>query len=150
MTSQVTKEEAYRLARTMTWKNALAGILGGAKAGIIWKGGRPSQKTIRPKFCQSDKAFSYEEIHRWPGCVNTEKKEMQWFAEAAGNLRAATGKAFQTVPPVRRKMRSASRAGQYRLSAWPKLRHRHQDEGFGHKANDSGDRKALAMLENSL
>ena len=40
MTSQVTKEEVYRLARTMTWKNALAGIpFGGAKAGIIWKGG---------------------------------------------------------------------------------------------------------------
>src|SRR3989344_2003137 len=37
MTPGVTEEEVFRLARTMTWKNALAGIpFGGAKAGIVW------------------------------------------------------------------------------------------------------------------
>ena len=70
MTPGVTKEEVYRLARTMTWKNALAGIpFGGAKAGIIWKGGDDIlKKAIRPKFRQGDKALSYEKIHRRSGC----------------------------------------------------------------------------------
>jgi hypothetical protein len=37
MTPFVTKEEVYRLARAMTWKNALADVhFGGAKGGIIW------------------------------------------------------------------------------------------------------------------
>src|SRR3989344_3239787 len=40
MTPSVTVEEVARLARTMTWKNALAGIpFGGAKSGIVWNGG---------------------------------------------------------------------------------------------------------------
>ena len=39
MTSNVTEEEVRRLARAMTWKNALAGIpFGGAKAGIRYAG----------------------------------------------------------------------------------------------------------------
>ena len=43
MTPNVTREEVFRLARVMTWKNALAGIpFGGAKAGIIWNGGKRS------------------------------------------------------------------------------------------------------------
>ena len=37
MTKNVTEHEVQRLARTMTFKNALAGIpFGGAKAGIVW------------------------------------------------------------------------------------------------------------------
>lgn len=40
MTPDVTVEEVARLARTMTWKTALAGIpFGGAKAGLVWRGG---------------------------------------------------------------------------------------------------------------
>jgi len=40
MTPNVTKEEVFRLARTMTWKNALAEVpFGGAKGGV----------TINPK-----------------------------------------------------------------------------------------------------
>lgn len=40
MSADVTEEEVMRLARTMTWKNALAGIpFGGAKAGIVWPSG---------------------------------------------------------------------------------------------------------------
>ena len=39
MTPNVTEEEVRRLARAMTWKNALAGIpFGGAKAGIRFSG----------------------------------------------------------------------------------------------------------------
>ena len=37
MTPTVSEEEVRRLARAMTWKNALAQIpLGGAKSGIVW------------------------------------------------------------------------------------------------------------------
>ena len=40
MTADVTAAEVFRLARTMTWKNAVAGLpFGGAKAGIVWPGG---------------------------------------------------------------------------------------------------------------
>src|SRR3989344_2115399 len=36
MTPTVSKEEVFRLARTMTWKNALADLpFGGAKSGIV-------------------------------------------------------------------------------------------------------------------
>ena len=45
MTPTVTEEEVWRLARVMTWKNALADIpFGGAKAGIVWEGGPPEKK----------------------------------------------------------------------------------------------------------
>ena len=45
MTPNVTKEEVFRLARVMTWKNSLAGIpFGGAKAGIVWRGGNDELK----------------------------------------------------------------------------------------------------------
>src|SRR3989344_5897040 len=47
MTPGVTEEEVYRLARTMTWKNSLAGIpFGGAKAGIVWN---PSEEIKNDK-----------------------------------------------------------------------------------------------------
>ena len=37
MAPTVTEEEVRRLAKTMTWKNALADIpFGGAKSGIVW------------------------------------------------------------------------------------------------------------------
>jgi len=37
MTPDVSAHEVFRLARTMTWKNAMAGIpFGGAKSGIVW------------------------------------------------------------------------------------------------------------------
>src|SRR3989338_78843 len=35
--------------------------------------GRSSQKTIRPKFRQSDKTISYQEIYRRPGCEHGRK-----------------------------------------------------------------------------
>ena len=93
MTSQVTKEEVYRLARTMTWKNALAGIpFGGAKAGIIWKGGDDHlKKQFVQSFAKAIKPFLMKKYIAGPD-VNTGEKEMQWFVEAVGNLRAATGK----------------------------------------------------------
>lgn len=106
MTPNVTKEEVFRLARTMTWKNALAGIpFGGAKAGIVWpasvpptggtSAGKPSDEKLKKQFVQSFaralKPLMPSRYIAGPD-VNTGEREMQWFVEATGNWRTATGK----------------------------------------------------------
>ena len=100
MTPGVTAEEVYRLARTMTWKNALAGIpFGGAKAGIVWKSGDDNlKKQFVQSFAKAIKPFLMKKYIAGPD-VNTGEKEMRWFVEAAGNLRAATGKPSQLCHP---------------------------------------------------
>lgn len=93
MTSDVTKEEVFRLARTMTWKNSLAGIpFGGAKAGIVWKGGSDElKKKFIQSFARALKVFTPRLYVAGPD-VNTGEKEMQWFVEATKDWRSATGK----------------------------------------------------------
>ena len=93
MTASITEEEIFRLARTMTWKNALAELpFGGAKAGIVWEGGSPE---LKKKFIQSfAKAIKFLTPRKYitgPD-LNTGEREMQWFAEATGNWKSATGK----------------------------------------------------------
>src|SRR3989344_2133977 len=96
MTPNVTKEEVYRLASTMTWKNAMADIpFGGAKGGII----TPPEVLADPKkkkaFLQSYirliKPLLLTKYIAGPD-VNTTEKEMQWVAEASGNKNVVTGK----------------------------------------------------------
>jgi glutamate dehydrogenase (NAD(P)+) len=93
MTHNVTAEEVGRLARAMTWKNALAGIpFGGAKAGIVWKGGDDSQKKLlMQEFAKAIKPFIPKKYIAGPD-VNTGQKEMEWFVEATENCSSATGK----------------------------------------------------------
>lgn len=104
MTPNVTADEVFRLASTMTWKNALAGIpFGGAKAGMVWPSSAPSgasagkalDDTLKKQFVQSFartlKPFLIKKYIAGPD-VNSGEKEMQWFAEAVGDWRAATGK----------------------------------------------------------
>lgn len=93
MTADVTKEEVWRLARTMTWKNALAEIpFGGAKAGIIWSGGDEKlKKSFVQSFARAIKPFTPKKYIAGPD-VNTGEREMEWFVEATGNWRTATGK----------------------------------------------------------
>jgi glutamate dehydrogenase/leucine dehydrogenase len=93
MTPNVTEEEVLRLARTMTWKNALAGIpFGGAKAGVVWSGGSNElKKQYIQSFARAIKLFTPKKYIAGPD-VNTGEKEMQWFVEATGNWRSATGK----------------------------------------------------------
>lgn len=100
MTPNVTAEEVYRLARTMTWKNSLAGIpFGGAKAGIVWKGGDDNlKKQFVQSFARVIKPFLMKKYIAGPD-VNTGEKEMQWFVEAVDNLRAATGKPSKLCHP---------------------------------------------------
>jgi len=93
MTSNVTAEEVFRLARTMTWKNALADIpFGGAKAGIVWRGGsRELKKDFIQAFARAIRFFTPKLYIAGPD-INTGEQEMKWFVEATGNWRSATGK----------------------------------------------------------
>jgi len=93
MTPQVTEEEVLRLATTMTWKNALAGIpFGGAKGGIVWNGGSEKQKkAFVQSFARAIKPFIPQKYISGPD-VNAGEREMQWFVEAVGTRKAATGK----------------------------------------------------------
>ncbi|MDO8728991.1 MAG: Glu/Leu/Phe/Val dehydrogenase [bacterium] len=93
MTPNITVEEVKRLASTMTWKNALAGIpFGGAKAGIRWDASKGAdKKEIVQSFARAIKPFLIKKYIGGPD-VNSGEKEMQWFVEAVNNWRAATGK----------------------------------------------------------
>ncbi len=93
MTPAVTAEEVARLARAMTWKNAVCGLpFGGAKAGIVWSGGSAD---LKKEFIQS---FARKIAYFTPGHyiagpdVSTGETEMEWFVEATGNPKTATGK----------------------------------------------------------
>ncbi len=93
MTPDITEEEVARLARTMTFKNALADIpFGGAKGGIIWPGGSDElKKQYVQSYAKAIKPFVPKKYIAGPD-VNTGEREMQWFVEATGIWRSATGK----------------------------------------------------------
>ncbi|HUX35876.1 MAG TPA: Glu/Leu/Phe/Val dehydrogenase [Candidatus Paceibacterota bacterium] len=103
MTANVTVEEVYRLARTMTWKNSIAGIpFGGAKGGIVWPSsakateGKPGgDKDLKKKFVQSYARaiapFIPKKYIAGPD-VNSGEEEMKWISEAVGIWNASTGK----------------------------------------------------------
>jgi len=93
MTPDVGETEVFRLARTMTWKNALADIpFGGAKAGIKFPGGdKKKKKEFVQSFARQIKPFLIKKYVAGPD-VNTGETEMRWFVEAVGDFKAATGK----------------------------------------------------------
>jgi len=93
MTPDVTEDEVARLAKTMTFKNSLADIpFGGAKGGIIWKGGSDElKKQFIQSYARAIKPYTPKMYIAGPD-VNTGDKEMNWFVQATGNLRSATGK----------------------------------------------------------
>ena len=93
MTSTVTEDEVYRLARVMTWKTAIMDIpFGGAKAGIVWEGGSlEKKKEYIQSFARAIAHFTPEKYITAPD-INTGELEMQWFVEATGDWRSATGK----------------------------------------------------------
>ncbi|MEM4389600.1 MAG: Glu/Leu/Phe/Val dehydrogenase [Candidatus Micrarchaeia archaeon] len=87
----VTVDEVRRLARTMTWKNALAELpWGGAKAGIVYN--PKLEKAIHLR------AFARRIRHLVPSLyiagpdMNCGESEMAVFAEEIGTPKAATGK----------------------------------------------------------
>ena len=96
MTSTVDVKEVWRLARAMTWKNALADLpFGGGKSGIVWdkKNKDHAEKKLDfvREFSKAIKPICPSEYVAAPD-INTSEKEMQVFVEANGNFNAATGK----------------------------------------------------------
>jgi len=87
----VTIEEVMRLARAMTWKNALADLpFGGAKSGIVGNP-RGDKKAMIRAFAKSLKHMLPEEYIAGPD-MNVAEGEMAAFADEADNMRACTGK----------------------------------------------------------
>lgn len=93
MTGSVTAEEVNRLARTMTWKNALFDLpFGGAKGGIKWAGGdEEKKKEFVQSYARALKPYLVERYIAGPD-VSSGEKEMKWIAEAVHNFKASTGK----------------------------------------------------------
>jgi len=95
LTRTVTLEEVAKLARAMTWKNALADIpFGGAKAGIV----ADSDVPTRERKAELINAFAQAIRHIVPELyiagpdMNVTQEEMRIFAETIGNMKACTGK----------------------------------------------------------
>lgn len=95
MTPTLDVEEIFRLARTMTWKCALAELpFGGAKSGIKADPKRISEEQklemIRA-FASALRPFSPSQYIAAPD-INTGEEEMAAYALANGSLRSCTGK----------------------------------------------------------
>src|SRR3989304_4540334 len=95
ITPTVSLEETFRLARTMTYKNALAELpFGGGKSGIVANGKKidtdEKLKLVRA-FSESIKELCPKLYISGPD-VNTGEKEMAEFVKANGALKSATGK----------------------------------------------------------
>ncbi|OGY26098.1 MAG: hypothetical protein A2134_03090 [Candidatus Woykebacteria bacterium RBG_16_39_9b] len=95
ITPTVSLEETFRLARTMTYKNALAELpFGGGKSGIVANGKKINTdeklKLVRA-FSESIKELCPKLYISGPD-VNTGEKEMAEFVKANGALKSATGK----------------------------------------------------------
>ncbi len=91
----VTTEEIFRLARTMTWKCALAELpFGGAKSGIIADPKQISEEKkmeIIRSFSRALKPVCPKLYVAAPD-INTGEEEMAVFAEENGSMKACTGK----------------------------------------------------------
>jgi len=136
MTPDVTEEEVARLASTMTFKNALADIpFGGAKAGIVWPGGTNElKKQYIQSFARAIKPFIPKKYIAGPD-VNTGEREMQWFVEATGNWRSATGKPANLCIETFRERAARLKSGKSRPAGWRGgkcgLPHEFGSTGFG-------------------
>ncbi len=96
MTPTVTIEEVFRLARTMTWKTALADLpFGGAKSGIVAKEeeikNKERKRELMIAFGRALKNIA-PKIYIAAPDINTGEEEMRWFVEGNGNPKSTTGK----------------------------------------------------------
>ncbi len=98
MLPNITTEEIFRLARTMTWKCALAELpFGGAKSGIMADPARLSKEKkmeIIRTFSRALKPVCPKLYVAAPD-INTGEEEMAVFAKENGSMKAATGKPGQ-------------------------------------------------------
>ena len=95
MTPTVDTVEVFKLARTMTLKNSLAGLpFGGAKSGVIYNPKEHSQeqkKAIIEAFARALRPISPKFYIAAPD-INMGEVDMGWFAVANGNWKSTTGK----------------------------------------------------------
>ncbi len=95
MTPTVSLDEVFELARTMTWKCALAELpFGGAKAGIIAddkKISKEVKESIVRDFAEAIKIISPELYVAAPD-MNMGEDEMRIIAKTNGSLKSVTGK----------------------------------------------------------
>ena len=142
MTPDVSMDEVFALARTMTWKNALAELpFGGAKAGIVFdpkKYTREEKRKIIQAFSRAIKGFVPRYYIAAPD-INTGEKEMQWFVEANGNWHAATGKPAQLCMLVISRGTSVQHCG---------IPHEFGSTGYGvaHATKEAAEHRGIAML----
>ncbi|MEO1083820.1 MAG: Glu/Leu/Phe/Val dehydrogenase [Acidobacteriota bacterium] len=82
MAPDVTTEEVFRLARAMTWKNALAGIPhGGGKSGILADPSTPNKETLVRQFARAIEAL--EGYIPGPD-MGTDEVAMAWVRDEIG------------------------------------------------------------------
>ncbi len=95
MTPTVDMNEVAKLARTMSYKNAMAGLpFGGAKAGIVADDRtitKEKKKEIIQSFALALKEYCPNLYVAGPD-MNTGEEEMGWFSKALKNKKACTGK----------------------------------------------------------
>ena len=95
MTPTVDMDEVARLARTMTWKCAIAALpFGGAKSGLIADSkniGGEKKKDLVQAFSRAIGVIAPELYVAAPDMYMSEQ-DMAWFAEANGDLASCTGK----------------------------------------------------------
>jgi len=95
MTPTVTKEEVFRLARAMTWKNAMADLpFGGAKSGIVADDKKISLKEkmeIVKSFAKSIKPICPSLYVAAPD-MNIAEDEIETLVKTIGSKKSATGK----------------------------------------------------------
>lgn len=146
MTPNITLEEVFALARTMTWKNALADLpFGGAKAGIVFdpsKSSKEEKKALVQAFSRALKPFVPKKYIAGPD-MNSGEEEMQWFAEANGNWRSATGKPSNLCMLVMGKKGSKQQCG---------IPHEFGSTGFGvaHATKTAADHYGLELAGASI
>jgi len=103
MLPTITTEEVFRLARTMTWKCALAELpFGGAKSGIV----ADPKQVSKEKKMEIIRAFSRAlkpvcpKLYVAAPDINTGEEEMAVFAKENGSMKSCTGKpAHMCVKP---------------------------------------------------
>ena len=95
MTPEVNLLEVSRLARAMTFKNAMAGLpFGGAKGGITLDAKKltpAKKKAVIESFSKMLKPFVPKYYIAGPD-MNINETDMKWFAKANGSWESATGK----------------------------------------------------------
>ncbi len=95
MTGSVTEVEVSRLARAMSYKNAMAGLpFGGGKSGIMVdpKGmSAAKKKAIIDSFAKMLRPIVPKYYIAGPD-INTTEREMMWFADSHGDWESVTGK----------------------------------------------------------